>query len=193
MGKSKGCLRTAGDAAIRTCHIEPFLPWTKGMLKEWAERLNPSDNVKRLVKSVNMKPGMLGVNIRLSHKQPDTVGIEWWHGQTFEPWRRAFLATDNAAAYRLMHDRYGDNLQSFPRSIGPYERDWYLYDRESILKQAAELYVLAKCEFVIGSNHSSMSEMVAFMRGAIWKGPHSRRGGLKNLEEAQYMDAWNTP
>lgn len=195
MNKSAEGLYGNGDTEIRTCHVEPFKTWTGIDFRPWISKLTRTAMLNSVCDCIGNVDDALGMNIRMAHKQPDTVDLNWWHNRLacLNYTGRVFLATDHDAAYNSIKALFGDMVVAFDRIVGPYEKGWYLYDRDSIIKQAAELYVLSRCDYVIGSNHSSMSQMVAFMRGATWQRPHSTRECLGNLLEAKYEDAWNQP
>jgi hypothetical protein len=77
-----------------------------------------------------------------------------------------FLATDNAATLNMMKQRYGSKLHSAPKSSERAER-WPRRDfvLEDLLDDMVDLFLLAACDYVIGSAGSSYSEVAVALNG----------------------------
>ena len=193
--KNPDVLKSPDSGHLRTCHIEPFLPWVDDLSVAFHGMCAAVPVLNRACEAVQTfgtsRP-VIGVNVRSAQKDPRTVGVEWFI-ETIAKLPKSlaiFLATDDHTVTEAFASAFGDRVYQFQRKAPPGST-WYKYDRDSIIKQAAELYILAECDWVIGSNHSSMSQTVAFMRGATYTGPHEKPGGLGNLWAARYCDAWN--
>ena len=197
LSKHIEALRSTGDVQLRTCAIEPFLSWMPDIGAVFRGVMKPTVELGAMIGHL-ADPYAVGVNVRAAQKDPHTVDVQWFIDEVRKRWpatsRTIFAAVDHAASLEALRAAFGDDVMAFARTelgSGP-DPQWYRYDRDSVLKQAAELHILAdKCGFVLGSNHSSFSQTVAFMRGCGYGGTHERPGGLTNTAAAKYCDAWN--
>lgn len=207
--ENAGILNNAPDRLeLRTCHIEPFLPWMpENKPGPFSQILTPTDNVydatDEMVGSIanyaaegaelSMRsgqmhihiPGIVGVNIRYALKQPCIPEPEWFaeRMQAFPDATQFFCSFDSLFVESIIYSDFSPRMH--------FQRKDYAYDRAGIIKTCADLYILAACDYVIGSNYSSYSQMVAFMRGAQYVGPHDKP--KRGLIGGRYEDLWNPP
>lgn len=175
------------DARLRTCHIEPFLPYFRKPIRSYFNKLSPQVYVTRIVEGAlpTIKDGpCVGVNIRHHLKAPQTVAAAWFWDrmeaiyQTYSD-VRFYLSTDDAQISAATKRQFG-NIIERPQT--------FRYDVDGIRGRAADLYLLDACDWVLGSNHSSYSQLVALLGGAEYVGPHNKPSGLQG---GRYEDAWN--
>jgi hypothetical protein len=78
-----------------------------------------------------------------------------------------FLATDNQQTLQLLRDRYGEKLIHYPKN-SVLERRWPRSDSttQEIIDDMVDLWLLASCEFVIGSQGSSYSRVAILLNGS---------------------------
>jgi hypothetical protein len=81
--------------------------------------------------------------------------------------RHLFLATDNEETLAMMRKRYGDKLIFHPKSSA-LSRRWPRKDfnMDEITEDLVDLWLLASCEFVIGSIESSYSRVAILLNGS---------------------------
>jgi hypothetical protein len=189
---------------LRTCHIEPFLPFmADNRPGPFIDSLRPTESVYSAAEDImassrcdhaelsvsvgqlHARWSVVGVNIRHALKQPSVAEPEWFIGRmrTFPETTLFFCSLDSLSVEVLLRQEFGDRIIC--------QRKDYAYDRAGIIKTCADLYLLAACDYVIGSNYSSYSQMVAFMRGAQYVGPHDKPG--RGLIGGRYEDLWNPP
>lgn len=184
------------DAArleLRTCHIEPFLKWMpENQPGHFVWKLKPTDAVREIINSYKVNGDddpfshfIVGVNIRHALKQPSVAEPEWFieRMRTRLETTVFFCSLDSLTIEQHLRAEFGDRIVC--------QRKDYVYDRTGIIKTCADLYLLATCDHVIGSNYSSYSQMVAFMRGAQYVGPHDKP--QRGLIGGRYEDLWNPP
>jgi hypothetical protein len=78
-----------------------------------------------------------------------------------------FLATDNAATLRLMHNRYGAKLLYRPKRSERVQR-WPRRDMnpEDFIDDMIDLWLLAGCDYVVGCSDSSYSKLAMLLNGS---------------------------
>lgn len=177
----------AEDLRFRTCHIEPFLKWIPDHRPgETALLLQPSTEVSEHIDTMLKlltNSYFVGVNIRHALKQPNVASVDWFvdRMKSFHESVQFYASLDS----KEVSDRL---LSEFPDRVLEINKD-YVYDRDGIIKTCADLYLLAACDHLIGSNYSSYSQMAAFLRGAKYIGPHDKPE--PGLECDDYEDLWN--
>jgi hypothetical protein len=78
-----------------------------------------------------------------------------------------FLATDNLASLQTMQQRYGDRLVHYPKASEMAERWPRAVSRsEDVADDIIDLWLLAACDFVIGSSLSSYSRLAIVLNGS---------------------------
>jgi hypothetical protein len=78
-----------------------------------------------------------------------------------------FLATDNLASLQTMQQRYGDRLVHYPKASEMAERWPRAVSRsEDVADDIIDLWLLAACNFVIGSSLSSYSRLAIVLNGS---------------------------
>lgn len=78
-----------------------------------------------------------------------------------------FLATDNEETRRMMQQRYGRNLIHYPKASQMKQR-WprETSTTEDVIDDMVDLWLLAACEFIIGSATSSYSRVAILLNGS---------------------------
>jgi hypothetical protein len=78
-----------------------------------------------------------------------------------------FLATDNRETLHAMRQRYGEKLIYYPKTSALKHR-WPRdnSDTPEIIDDLVDLWLLASCEFVIGSQGSSYSRVAVLLNGS---------------------------
>ena len=78
-----------------------------------------------------------------------------------------FLATDNQETLRLFCRRYGGNLIHYPKSSA-LECRWPRkgFNAQELIDDMVDLWLLASCAFVIGSQGSSYSRVAILLNGS---------------------------
>lgn len=156
-------------------------------LSEWPflEDWKPSKFVQAYIDSVDIPDGCVGVHIRHALAQPATQTVDWFINRM-----REIRESDKNVVFFLSCDSLvveKEVLSWFPSSI--HVRKDYNYDRNGIAKAAADLFLLAKCDRMIGSYNSSFSELAGWMRGGAYLPGWGRVGWLPG---ANYEDS-HTP
>ncbi len=174
------------DIQLRTCHLTDFMPYYSKPLREYIAVLQPTEKVATFSAEAleKFRRPVVGIATRCTNNHPMMVDLGWFER------RRDAIAKECDVQFYLSCD----TKDAFDRLSAPYpdrcitQDKTYLYDRLGIMKSAADLYTLAACDWVIGTNHSSYSEMVALIRGAKLIGSHEKPDGTKG---GRYEDAWN--
>jgi hypothetical protein len=143
------------EQVIRTCSPETFQPWKFNLpLSEYANRLIPSEEVQQRIDHVSIPDGCIGVHIRYTIRQSMTEHPEWYAAQIMQLDAPIFLSADAKC------------VEDYIRKVRPdvivQEKD-YRYDRQGIIGSAADLYLLAQCDRMIGAYSSSYSQMASWM------------------------------
>lgn len=180
-----------GETAwLVSCHLEPFKEYIPDGEFQWQfRRLMPTlelvARVRRMAEVMPSSP-VVGVHIRASEPHATMVGLSWFQQrmrQFRERWPDLvfYLATDAPSVSQKIHDEFGPSVIEQIKS--------YRYDRNGAFAHAADLYVLIDhCDYVVGTNNSASSQLVALVRGATYKGPSHQPSGVSG---GRYEDAWN--
>ena len=108
----------------------------------------------------------IGIHIR-SHQAHEKTAqhspVSWFERRIGElladhPSSRFFLSTDTATVSRRLHERFPGRIHE---QITPPGYN----TREGIQKGLADLYILARCDYILGSYWSSFSDMAALLQG----------------------------
>jgi hypothetical protein len=108
----------------------------------------------------------IGVHIR-SHQAHEKTEqhspVSWFERRIGElladcPSSRFFLSTDAARVSRRLHERFPGRIHE---QITPPGYN----TREGIQKGLTDLYILARCDYILGSYWSSFSDMAALLQG----------------------------
>jgi len=113
--------------------------------------------------------------------------LNWYVDQLREmPEWPVYLCTDTPEMANAVRERLGDRVLIAERED---DEPVGTYNRAGIIQVAAELYVLAACDWVFGSRGSTYSELVALMRGAEKIGRARDAKRMKaNLTGGRYAD-----
>lgn len=145
------------DLKIRTCHPEDFEPESVAALMTQLDRMTPRFEPQDF-------GDCIGVNVRWSLRETMDVATPEWYAQRVREIvretgiRRVKLVTDSGEAYRRF-------VAGLPGLEVVENKRPFLYDGDGIAWQAQELYELASCQWFIGADRSSYSQMVRWMRG----------------------------
>lgn len=176
-----------GGWLIRTCEPETVLAGTEPP-DGWpyAELWQPSELVQEQVDLIDWPQGrVVGVHIRHSLAQPSTPPLAWFLGRMRELYDRHsvrfFLSCDTKQVERAVTDQFPDTLH-LPRT--------YDYDRMGIARAAADLFLLARCDWMVGSYNSSFSELAGWLRGGKYLPGWGREGWMPG---GSYEDARTPP
>ena len=175
------------DVQLRTCHLTDFMPYYSKPMQEYIAVLKPSKIVAEFSAEAleKFRRPTVGIATRCTNNHPMMADLGW-----FEQRMDALARRYHNVQFYLSCDTGG----AFDRLSAPYpgrcitQDKTYQYDKLGIMKSAADLYTLTACDWIVGTNHSGYSEMVALMRGAKLIGSHEKPGGT---EGGRYEDAWN--
>ena len=105
-------------------------------------------------------------NIRTILRSPDKAYFKR-ADRLVDTGHHLFLATDNQDTLQLVHRRYGEKLIHYPKS-SVLERRWprSCSSTQDIIDDMVDLWLLASCEFVIGSRGSSYSRTAILLNGS---------------------------
>jgi hypothetical protein len=155
---------------------EPVLEWFPKPHPLILEKVNA-------FKRDHFGPSTVGIHIRrtdhalAASRAPDAAYFEA-ADRLVDEGHRLFVATDNGKTLRLMEERYGDTVIHYPKSSALEERwprdKWDLTD---LIDDVADLWLLAACEFVIGSASSSYSRVAILLNGSPRCKAIDRRSG----------------
>jgi len=146
-----------------------------------------SEEVKRL--RDRLPRPAIGAHVRIANlseeRQPN---YPWYFSRldSLPPWP-VYLAADSPEAAAAFGARLGGRL------VLPERGDRLpvgTYNREGILRVAAELQVLSECDWVLGSRRSTYSELVCLLRGGEKIGPARKANrAAPNVRGGRYEDA----
>jgi hypothetical protein len=156
----------AEEPPLRGRHYEePVLPWFPKPHALVLEKV-------RAFRQAHFSPSTAGMHIRRTDHKPATFHCPdkayfKEADRLIAAGRRVFLATDNVETVRTMKERYGDNLLSYPKSSALSQR-WprETWDRVDVIDDMVDLWLLASCDFVIGSTQSSYSRVGMLLNGS---------------------------
>ena len=174
------------------CHIEPFREWIgPGDFARHFRRLEPTPKLAAVIAAAEaaLPDGpVCGVQVRAALRQRDVVELAWFQRRMRQlrqrwPGLEFFLAADTRKVSNTIHIEFGPAVTEQAKP--------YRYNRDEAFAHAADLYLLIRhCAYVIGTNCSASSQLVALVRGATYRGPSHRPGGVSG---GGYEDAWNDP
>jgi len=145
-----------GDLSIYTCHPEDFQPqFFDKSLGYYANSLVPSPETQERIDSVTIPDGCIGVHVRHEIAQPEAEPVEWYLERLQVEDSPLFLSADSKA----VEDQI---VTAFPDTI--VQNKTYVYDRDGIIRSAADLYLLSQCNRIVGSFRSSYSQMAGWMQ-----------------------------
>jgi hypothetical protein len=176
----------AEEALFQTrLYEEPVLEWFPKPHPLILEKVND-------FKQAHFGPSTVGIHIRrtdhtlASSRAPDAAYFEEADRLVDEGYR-LFVATDNGKTLRLMEERYGDKLIHYPKSSALEERwprdKWDLTD---LIDDIADIWLLASCEFVIGSAASSYSRVAMLLNGSPLCKAIDRPSAFGKLQDALF-------
>lgn len=179
-----------GEPYLETCHLEPFRKFIQnGQFRGQFRRLRLTPEVASrmlpILAALPAKP-IIGVHIRSVERHSVMARLGWFQERLrnirrADPECQFYLMTDSRAASEKIHHEFDPGVCEQWKT--------YQYDQEGALASVADLYVLIDyCDRVIGTNCSASSQVVALARGATYRGPSHRPGGVSG---GSYEDAWN--
>lgn len=145
-----------GDLAIYTCHPEDFQPqFFDKPLGYYANQLIPTSETQERIDSVEIPGKCIGVHIRNKISQLEAEPVEWYLNRLKMKIIPLFLSVDCKEVENQI-------VTVFPDTI--VQDKSYVYNRNGIIKSAADLYLLAQCGSIVGSFRSSYSQMAGWMQ-----------------------------
>ena len=152
---------------------EPLLKGSERDVITWFPRPHPSILEKvEAFRCAYFPPRTVGVHVRRTdHKRailhsPDRAYFRKTD-RLVDKGYHLFLATDNENTLLMMKTRYGHKLIHYPK-VSEIEQRWprQTSTLQDILDDIADLWLLASCEFVIGSAFSSYSRVAILFNGS---------------------------
>lgn len=143
----------------------------EGDLCRWF--LRPSACVANMVASFRQQHlgPIAGLHVRSTDNHlAVAVAPTWLYVQTIESSFLAgfvlFLATDSLEVEQFFLSRFKNRIISYPKP-GPSQIRWPRahFDESELILDVVDLFVLASCEFVVGSIGSSYSRLAALYNG----------------------------
>lgn len=153
-----------GEYAIRTCEPANFgvdrldrTGWP------YCDDWKPSAMTREIMHSLQWpyRAAIVGVHIRRKNAQPEAPPTEWFL-QRMASMKSAFiihhffLSCDHPEVEREVKAAFPETI-CFPKT--------YQYDELGIFQAAADLFLLQRCNWMIGCFDSSYSELAGWMRG----------------------------
>ena len=194
--KDATALADPGDVHLRTCHLAPFVPYMRRPIGSYLGRFQVKAAVQEMVSSViaGMQGPTVGVILRWCDRSESTPQEppEWFvdrMGRIVDvcPGVRFYLAADCVEVDELIHGSFPDRVTALKHGTD------YKYDWLGVTRTLIDLYIVAACDWVLGSRRSSYSQMAAFMRGAervgSIRGPNSTRGGRYEAPDNQHSES----
>jgi hypothetical protein len=80
----------------------------------------------------------------------------------FPPETVFFLVADCQAVEDMLRAEFGSRIIQLPQT--------YKYNRETIIKRTAELYIAAQCDRILGAYISSFAEFAGWLAGGMYSG-----------------------
>lgn len=180
-------LETADGWNVRFCEPEG-LGVSQLDLTGWpfCELWRPARLVRDQIDAVAWPQGkVVGVHIRSALAQPSTPAVSWFLARMHAIRRdyavRFFLSTDAPYVQEQV-------LREFPGTV--HQERTFRYDQLGIARAAADLFLLQRCNWLIGSYNSSFSELVGWMRGGAYLPGWGRPGWMPG---GRYEDAQTPP
>lgn len=147
------------DGRIRADKPDWFAEHITRPIGSYLDKLQPTAELQAIIDSVAIPQPCVGVQIRHSLAQPGTASVDWFVERMWAMPGHChfFLSCDSLDVRNRIHGEFGGTVQSLPKD--------FRYDRMGIMRAAADLYLLAKCDWLILSNGSSFGQMVTWMKG----------------------------
>ncbi len=98
----------------------------------------------------------------------------------FPPETVFFLVADCLEVEQLMRAEFGSRIIQLPQT--------YKYNRETIIKRTAELYIAAKCNRILGAYISSFAEFAGWLAGGMYSGCY--QWSASDGEKYECMGKW---
>lgn len=158
-------MKSAKDLFLRTDKIDELMQGLgdAAYCDAW-DSLTPSNAVWPEVCNQVRQARTIGVHVRKAMAALECASVEWHldrldhiemvHGDAWS----VFLACDARSVRDEFRDRFGDRLLAIDKT--------FAYDHLGIVRQCVDTHMLWMCDWMIGSNHSSLSQHVALIRGA---------------------------
>ncbi|MBT42232.1 MAG: hypothetical protein CMF12_06870 [Idiomarina sp.] len=170
----------SGDIYGRSAYVfqSEYSNWDEE--NKFIRSLKPSKQVQELIDNYNLE-GCVGVHVRmeagkgLDHNTYDDVSnwtekgheqIHYWREKSHyshfikrieqlmqeDPGLEFFLAADLPETYKIFMEYFGNKCHFLPRDVFDRSRDQIIY-------AVADAILLSKCNYILGSNWSSFSEL----------------------------------
>lgn len=174
--KDVSLLGHPGDVKFRTCHIDPFVPYLKEPVSSYMDRLSQQCWVDETISTCNHQfldeeSPIVGVVIRDEMPHTEPVDMTWHIDRMLSISKHKpvsfFICCGKPETYKTIEKHF--NVFRVPKS--------FRYDKEGILHQAVELYMLPACHWILGAKDSSFSQLAALMSGATFTEGTKSKGG----------------
>jgi hypothetical protein len=157
------------SGAIFGGHDEPRLYFPD--IRDWLPGLSP--RLEEQVEEFRRRHlrGAVGFHIRRTDHQlstrssPDALFFAR-AAELIAAGRRIFLATDNTATERQMRARFGDSLVVYPKQTALAERWPRPFHPLAADEDLIDLFLLARCEFIVGCYGSSYTDFAIALNGS---------------------------
>jgi len=161
---------------VKVSHFSFFCTALIGDIGQYAEQFTPSEPVQALIDNllptIDEAEHIVGVSIRTIRAHPVTserspvssfIDNLSAYFQRF-PQAEVFVSAEEEWVISLL-------LEHFPERIFHYQQNPYeWHSKESMQKALADLYLLARTDNIIGSQHSSFSAMAHTLKtGAVYQ------------------------
>lgn len=177
-------LSVDGDVWMRECHWTPFLPYITRPIRSYLLPFTLKPELREWVCKELEREGMMGPTVGVMIRRHDRVGTTtepaWFVDRMNEiielcPEVRFYLAADMPEVDKLIYAEFPGRVSALKHGTD------YAWDLQGIKRVAADLYILAACDWVVGSIWSTYCQMISLMRGAELVGshkqPYSTKGG----------------
>jgi hypothetical protein len=173
---------------LRCDKLQPFAERLKDRRHGYRrafESLKPTTALAGIVNGLVLPRPTVGVIVRYSLAHKECAEVGWYLNRL-----RELSKGRSLSIYLSCDDRYV--FETFAKTsycVRSLEKT-YDYDRWGIMRQCADAHILAKCDWVLGANHSSFSQHVALIRGARYRKDSS---SPEHVSCGRYEDKTVTP
>lgn len=175
----------SGGSRVRTCHPSVLEPWTfPEPVSAYFRRLRPTAMVKGFVDEMdsafqNASRPLVGIHVRKTHSQPDAQHEGWYAARMLE-----MISVNSDVSFFLSCDDESVTKMLLAPDRVIAQNKSFRYDREGIARSAADLYLLASCDWILGSCMSSFSVLADWLQSG---GPPPDDW----IPGVDYKDAWH--
>jgi hypothetical protein len=132
----------------------------------------PVDEVMDRVRALQLPHGIIGVHVRRQAPFVSSTDQKFFMSldQRFDKHRQPFyLATDYQPVEAAFKQRYGNLVITQPKKVwvdrNPNNASQARCSREGMIEALIDLYALAQCRYVVGTQRSTFSHVAAMLAG----------------------------